>query len=397
MSTSRIIYSILILASLYFVYFYGGVVPWALFYLVILLPLVSFSYLLITYFSFTYIEKSSATTYIKGEKMLYRCSFANNMLLPSVYTKIFIQTPDSLVRGGCDILNESVVMGKGRKIEYEIDCRYRGRYEIGIMKVEFTDFLNLFRLVLKKSAYNSVLVFPRIKVSNELINDGMTLSDFRVAMFNKSKGEETMVNLREYAYGDSSRLIHWKLSARLNKLMVTDKESTFDSRIFIVVDLKKIDRPLSERIVYEDLLVEEIVSTANYFLGKGVPVDLVYYNNGINIVHGASMKDFDDIYNLMAEIEFSSEEGIEEVMYPIFDEENTNNTFFIFSLELGSSLYEVLTKIHLMEKRIFVRYCEIDIEDDEVYNYKRMLMKQGIEIEKLEEESRREDDEGQDS
>jgi uncharacterized protein (DUF58 family) len=225
----------------------------------------------------------------------------------------------------------------------------------------------------------------------------MTLSDFRVAMFNKSKGEETMVNLREYAYGDSSRLIHWKLSARLNKLMVTDKESTFDSRIFIVVDLKKIDRPLSERIVYEDLLVEEIVSTANYFLGKGVPVDLVYHNNGINIVHGASMKDFDDIYNLMAEIEFSSEEGIEEVMYPIFDEENTNNTFFIFSLELGSSLYDVLTRIHLMEKRIFVRYCEIDIEDDEVYNYKRMLMKQGIEIEKLEEESRREDDEGQDS
>ncbi len=397
MKITRIIYSVMLLASLYFVYFYGGVVPWALFYLAILLPLLSFSYLLISYFSFRYYEKSSNTTFIKGEKMLYRCSFSNSMVLPAVYTRIYLQTPDSIVRGEYDVLNESVVMGNKRKVEYEIDCRYRGRYEIGIMKVEFSDFLNLFKLVLKKSAYLSVLVFPRIKLSEEMINDGMTLSDFRVAMFNKSKGEETMMNLREYAYGDSSRLIHWKLSARLNKIMVTDKESTFDSRIFIVIDLKRINRNLSERIVYEDLMVEEIVSTANYFLGKGVPVDLVYYKNGINIVHGSSIKDFDDIYNLMAEIEFDSEEGIEEVMYPIFDEENTNNTFFIFSLELGKKLYELLTKIHLMEKRIYVRYCEIDVDDDEVYNYKRLLMKQGIEIEKLEEEKPREETDGQSS
>lgn len=385
------------LASLYFVYFYGGVVPWALFYLVILLPIVSFTYLVITYFSFRYYEKSSNSTYIKGEKMIYRCSFSNNMALPAVYTRIFLQTPDSIVRGSHDILNESIVMGRKRNVEYEIECRYRGRYEIGIMKVEFTDFLNLFKLVLKKSAYLSILVFPRIKLSEELINDGMTLSDFRVAMFNKSKGEETMVNLREYAYGDSSRLIHWKLSARLNKLMVTDKESTFDSRIFIVIDLKRVKRDLSERIVYEDLMVEEIVSTANYFLGNGVPVDLVYYKNGINIVHGSSIQDFDDIYNLMAEIQFDTEEGIEEVMYPIFDEENTNNTFFIFSLELGNKLYEALTRIHLMEKRIYVRYCVMDIEDEDVYNYKRLLIKQGIEIEKLEEEKHREGEDGQDN
>lgn len=394
MKAARIIYSILLLAALYFVYFYGGVVPWALFYLALILPLISFIYLLITYFSFKYYEKYSSATYIKGEKMVYRCYFSNSNFLPSVYTKIYLQTPDSIVLERDEILNESIVMGKGRKIEYEIDCRYRGRYEVGIMKVVFSDFLNLFSLVMRKNSFNSILVYPRIKLSEELINDGMTLSDFRVAMFNKSKGDETMMNLREYEYGDSSRLIHWKLSARLNKLMVTDKESPFDSRIFLVVDLKRLNRKLSERIVHEDLLVEEIVSTAHYFLGRGIPVDLVYYNNGINVIHGSGMKDFDDIYNLMAEIEFDSDEGIEEVMYPIFDEENTNNTFFIFSLELGGKLYDVLTRIHLMEKRIYVRYCEIDAEDEEVYNYRRLLMKQGIEIEKLEEEQmEKEDDE----
>jgi len=388
MRASRILYGLIFLASLYFVYFYGGVVPWALFYIVVLLPIVSFIYLLGTYFSFRYFEKSSGRTYIKGEKLIYRCNFENNIFLPAVYTRIFLQTPESIVLGTQDVMNESVVLGRNRKIEYEINLRYRGRYEIGIMKVEFTDFLNIFRLILHKNAYMSVLVFPRIKLSDELINDGMTLSDFRIAMFNKSKGEETMVNLREYEYGDSSRLIHWKMSARLSKLMVTDKESTFDSRIFIVLDLKQMGGNRAERIVHEDLLVEEVVATAHYFLGKGIPVDLVYYRNELNIRHCARMQDFDDIYNLMAEIDFDSELGIEEVMHPIFGEENTNNTFFIFSLELSRELYDALTRIHLKEKRIFVRYCVIDADDEEVYNYKRLLTKQGIEIEKLDGEEK---------
>ncbi len=387
MLKSRIIYSVIFFASLYFVYFYGGPVPWAIFFLVTLLPLLSFTYLLSSYFSFRYYESCPAKTFTKGEKLKYKCIFANNVFLPFIYVKIFIQTPDTVVSGKPDIKNESLITGKTKSLEYEIECRYRGRYDIGMLKVEFRDFLNLFQMSIKKENFLSIIIYPRIRISEEFINEGMAMSDFRVALFNKNKGDESLSNLREYSYGDSSRLIHWKLSARMQKLIVTDRESTFDSRVVLTLDLHSNDLTLNERIVYEDMLIEELVATAHYFLIKSIPVDFVYYKNGMVKWHGASMADFDELYNMLAEIEFTAETGIHNALYTILGDENTNNTYFIYCTRLSKELYESMTHIYHAEKNIFIRYCYMDKEDDEVYNYQRLLIKQGITIERLKEES----------
>ncbi|MBN2558025.1 MAG: DUF58 domain-containing protein [Clostridia bacterium] len=387
MARSRIIYSILFLSSLYFVYFYGGTVPWALFIIATALPVVSFTYLAITYYSLKYFESCPDRTYIKGETLVYKCMFANDLRIPFIYLRIFIQTPGTVVSGKPDIKNESIVSGRNKKMEYRIKCGYRGRYDIGILRIEFRDFLNLFELRLRKSNFISIIVYPRIRVMDGSIREGMTPSDFRVALFNKSKGEESLLNLRDYAYGDSSRLIHWKLSARMQRLIITDKESTLDSRVVMAIDLRKSNFHPSQRIVHEDRLVEEIVSTAHYFLARSIPVDLVYYKQGLSVWHGASMQDFDRLYNLLAEIEFDSDTGIEKVLYSILGEENSNNTIFVFSTRLTKGLYETLTKIHASDKRIFVRYCAMDARDEEVYNYRRLLARQGIIIDMLEEEN----------
>ncbi|MCK5757574.1 MAG: DUF58 domain-containing protein [Clostridiales bacterium] len=289
--------------------------------------------------------------------------------------------------GQPDIKNESLITGRSKSLEYEIECRYRGRYDIGMLKVEFRDFLNLFQMHIKKESFLSVIIYPRIQISEEFINEGMAMSDFRVALFNKNKGDESLSNLREYSYGDSSRLIHWKLSARMQKLIVTDRESTFDSRVVLTLDLHSNDLPLSERIVYEDMLIEELVATAHYFLTKNIPVDFVYYKKGLVKWHGASMTDFDELYNMLAEIEFTSEAGIHNALHSILGDENTNNTYFIYCTRLSKELYESMTHIYHAEKNIFIRYCYMDKEDDEVYNYQRLLIKQGITIERLKEES----------
>ncbi len=387
MIKSWIIYSIAFLSSLYFVYFYGGPVPWALFYLVIGLPLLSFIYLLITYFSFKYYESCPARTFIKGEQLKYKCIFSNDIILPFLYMKIYIQTPETEVTGIPDIKNESLITGNSKSLEYEIDCRYRGRYEIGITKVEFRDFLNLFEIRINKSNYLSIIIYPRIRISEEFIKEGMTMSDFRVALFNKNKGDESLLNLREYAYGDSSRLIHWKLSARMQKLIVTDRESTFDSRVILTLDLKGNGFPPEEKIVYEDRLIEEVVATAHYFLTKNIPVDFVYYKNGLVKWHGNSMADFDELYNMLAEVTFNAKEGISSALYSALGDENTNDTYFIYCVSLSRDLFESMMHIRHTEKKVFVRYCALNEEDDEAYNYHRTLMKQGITIERLKEDS----------
>lgn len=318
--------------------------------------------------------------------MAYKCIVANDIILPFIYLKIFIQTPETVVSGKPDIKHESIITGKSKSLAYNIECRYRGRYEIGMLKVEFRDFLNLFVMIMRKSNFLSVVIYPRIKVSEEFINEGMTMSDFRVALFNKNKGDESLSNLREYSYGDSSRLIHWKLSARMQKLIVTDRESTFDSRVVLMLDLHSGNLPASEKIVYEDILIEEVVAAAHYFLTKNIPVDLVYYSNGLISWHGASMADFDELYNMLAEIKFGSVSGINNALYSILGDENTNNTYFIYCTKLSKDLFNNMTHIYHAEKKIFIRYCYLDTNDEEVYNYHRALLKQGITIERIKED-----------
>lgn len=383
MKGARIIYGLIFLAALNFVYFYGGIVPWTFFIIIICLPVVSYIYLVITYFSIRYYETTNSKNFIKGETIKYRCWFSNNIKFPLIYVKIYIQTPETVVSGTQDIIDTSIFSGKDRHLEYEIKCLYRGRYEIGIMRVEFRDFLNLFEMHLQKSNFISIVIYPRIKLSEEYVKEGMTLSDFRMSFFSRHKGEESISNLRDYSYGDSSRLIHWKLTARMNKLIVVDKESAFDSRVVLAIDLRKSNLPVSKKVIYEDRLIEEVVANANYFLQQNIPVDLVYYKNGLNVWHSSSMQDFDDIYNLLAEILFDAKEGIETVLYSIMADENKNNTFFVYCTELARDLYDNLTQLHVSGKNIFVRYCALDKGDDEVYNYKRILLKQGITIEQM--------------
>jgi uncharacterized protein (DUF58 family) len=390
MIKSRIIYSVIFLASLYFVYFYGGPVPWAIFYIVIGLPLISIVYLTISFFTFKYYESCPARSYLKGEKIQYKCLFANSAIFPYIYVKLYIQTPETAVTGWPDIYNESLITGKSKTLEYEIESKYRGRYEIGILKVEFRDFLNLFEFRLRKSSSLSVLIYPRLKASKEFMDEGMTMSDFRVALFNKSKGEESILNLREYAYGDSSRLIHWKLSARMQKLIVTDKESTFDSRVIMVLDLQKNNIHPREKIVYEDTLVEDAVATLYYFLMHNIPVDLVYCKKTITTWSGNSMADFDRLYAILAEVSFDSDSPVDRVVYSVLGDENSNDTYFIFCTKLSRELYDSISWVHQSEQKIFVRYCALDREDEEVYNYHRLLLKQGVNIEHLQEDGNEE-------
>ncbi|MDX1357629.1 MAG: DUF58 domain-containing protein [Clostridia bacterium] len=390
MLKSRIIYSVIFLSSLYFVYFYGGPVPWAIFYIVVGFPVVSFAYLLISYFTFKYYESCPARSFIKGEKIQYKCLFANSAIFPYIYLKLYIQTPETVVTGKPDIYNESLVTGKSKTLEYEIECKYRGRYDIGILWVEFRDFLNLFELRLRKTSFLSVLIYPRVRVSEEFIDEGMTMSNFRVALFNKNKGDESLLNLREYAYGDSSKLIHWKLSARLQKLIVTDRESTFDSRVIMVIDLKKDGFAPHEQIVYEDTLIEDVVSTAHYFLTKNIPVDLVYFKQKLTTWHGNSMADFDRLYTILAEVEFDSNSPTDTMLYSVLGDENSNDTYFIFCTKLSRELFDNVGRAQHAEKKIFVRYCALDEDNEEVYNYHRLLLKQGITIERLQEDGNEE-------
>lgn len=386
MLKSRITYSIFALGALFFVYFYGGVVPWAVFIIALSLPAISFTYLLLTYFSIKYYESCRYGAYVKGERVGYSCIFSNEIPIPFVYIRISIQTPETMVSGKPDIKDVSLTGGRTLRFEYDIECKYRGRYEIGIKCMEFVDFLNIFKLKLEKERMPSVTVFPRILVSEQFAEEGMAPSDFRVAMLRKGMEDQSVVNLREYAYGDSSRTIHWKLSAKMQKLIVTDRESGFDNRVVMLLHLGRNKQKKSRSIVLEDRLIEDLTASVNYFLNRNIPVDLIYDKSGLVYDRIAGRQDFEQMHRLMAEIEFDSGTGIYDLLEGALGNHGTNNTLFVFSTVLNADLYGALKEAGVTDRSVFLRYCDLDKSDEEAYNYQRMLVRQGVNMKHLEQE-----------
>jgi uncharacterized protein (DUF58 family) len=289
-----------------------------------------------------------------------------------------------MVSGKPDIKDVSLTGGRTLHFEYDIECKYRGRYEIGITCMEFVDFLNIFKLKIKKDRMPSITVFPRIPVSEQFAEEGMAPSDFRVAMLRKGMEDQSIANLREYAYGDSSRIIHWKLSARMRKLIVTDRESGFDNRVVMVLHLGRNNQKKSRSIVLEDRLVEDLIASVNYFLNRNIPVDLIYDKAGLVADRIAGRQDFEQIHRLMAEIEFNSETGIYDLIAGALGNHGTNNAVIIFSTVLNASLYAALKEAGVNNRSVFLRYCNLDKSDEEVYNYQRMLIRQGVNMSHLE-------------
>lgn len=115
----------------------------------------------------------------------------------------------------------------------------RGRYKLGPLISETTDFLGLFRIRRKLDASKEILIYPStvelpffqaesIAESGSLRNAWLT---------DESSG--AISGVREYAPGDSLNRIHWRSTAHKGKLIVKEFDFDLAEKIWIILDLNK--------------------------------------------------------------------------------------------------------------------------------------------------------------
>ena len=357
MKKNRVKYLIIFLLSLLFVYLRGGVVPWSIFYFIIIFPLISFINLYIVYKSFAFQEKTNEAHYIKGDSIKYTCKIIMEHFLPLSYITLFIKTPETYITDQVDIKEIFISSKKTREFTYRVKCKYRGKYEMGIEKLEFLDILCLFKLSYFPVVKNTVTIFPKIKRVFESATKNVTLSQQKFSYYNKNKGDESTVNIREYMYGDSSKLIHWKLSSKLDELMITEKENVLDSQIILAIDLRKINMVTKKRIIYEDLLIEEVIATAYYYIKNNIPIDLIFYYDGIKSIHASTVLEFYKLYKVLAEVPFSNQSTLESVLFNSLNNKEKINTMYIFCLSLRNNIVNSLITLRNMGKQLTTKYC----------------------------------------
>lgn len=167
-----------------------------------------------------------------GEVFQERLALDNLSVMP----KLWVQIADGSTLPGYHASYVASVGGRKRAIwRAKSRCRQRGRFQLGPVTAASSDPFGLFNQCIFLSPASEVLVLPRVyQIAQLAIFAGGLPGRGR----SSQRALQTTTNattVREYVIGDSLSRIHWRSTARYNKLMVKefDLDPAIDAWIFL--------------------------------------------------------------------------------------------------------------------------------------------------------------------
>jgi len=356
MIINRIIYSLLLFFSLFFIYFQGGKVPYMTFYTVFLLGLVSFTYTLVIYMHFKFNQDLSKFSVIKGETVDYTFSLYNEGFLLYPYIKVYFYSTDKFLSDQFNTKSFSLLPKQSKTYSYKLECKCRGSYTVGIKRIEIEDFLGIFRFRYKINNLNQLIVNPRIIDLKTMNLNPSFISDSHTILNSLHEDVQAISDVRKYIYGDSPKKVHWKLTAKTNELMVKNFESTTESSAVVIFDLKKYESDDYLRPFIEDKLVEAAVGVIHYCLSNWMRINFVYYDNAIVNIEAKSPEEFPRLYDFLAKTQFLQKVNIEDVLQLYLEQFINRNTIIIFTAGLSYDFYNEACRAKDMGNDIIIVY-----------------------------------------
>lgn len=307
MKINRLIFAGAIIGSSIFASYYGGNISYALFYLTLLIPVMSFLYTLYVYFRFKIYQSMDAYLVVKGDWTNYSFVIANEDYITFRNVKVNFLSDKSTIEAAGKIAEYSLLPSESERLETRIKCNYRGEYYVGVDSIEVTDFLYLFNITYPIVTKLKAVVLPRV-VPLERLGIAPPQSDVKNPMrFSNSAEEELDTEVRKYFPGDSRKRIHWKSTARLHTLITRKYQHIPKADIVLLMDLMKIKEEELKVVIAEDKIIESVLAIANFYAQRGTPSRILYELGGLQQVDITSKEDFNVFYKACVRINFKSE------------------------------------------------------------------------------------------
>lgn len=175
----------------------------------------------------------------------------------------------------------------------EVDTSCVGRTEVKLLSARSCDSLGLSSKEIDvETTETSYTVFPVLRDINVLFANeesqkliGVT-SDYR----GKGRDRSEVFDVREYREGDSLKSIHWKLSARLDDIIVKEPARPADYDMALFYDLSASDSFDKDQADVLNAALSALVSVSLGLVRLGVSHTLVTLNNGA--AEGSAIDDF---------------------------------------------------------------------------------------------------------
>ncbi len=209
-----------------------------------------------------------------GEKLTATVNAENGKILP-VWLQLKVPVSPELhtIPGETILENEGGLLWYQReKFQWELTARRRGVHYLGPLNIFAGDIFAFFSRRKKTKEFHQIIVYPRL-VPLKLFS--LPMHDFFGCPGAKSPVQDPVYILgtRDYQHGRSAKYIHWKASARHERLQEKVFEPTKQEKILLVVDVEQFAQR-NARMEFENT-IEVVASLAERLDRGGHAVGLV--------------------------------------------------------------------------------------------------------------------------
>ncbi len=306
--------------SLVAISFYGGAISYGLFFGISLIPVVAIIYLGLVYFRFRIYQEIESRNIVCRQPMPYYFMLHNGEKYAFAGISVRLFSKLSFVEDIPDDRECQLLPGEEYVCRTKLVCKYRGEYEVGVKEVVVTDFFRLLRFRYRIPSTIKALVYPRIIQKSEL----NTLAELADLPGKESPFGQAYLDavVRDYVQGDALKQIHWKASAREQKLKSRNYIGEEKTGITFFCDTKRYYKDIYQYLPLENQILETLLALGFFWAEKNTPFTVYFSSNKINRLHVESVKGFDTFYETVAHV--------------MFDEKEETEKCFIDMLKLGA-------------------------------------------------------------
>ncbi len=130
--------------------------------------------------------------------------------------------------------------GKESTISLPIYCNHSGALSFSLKSVHIWDYTGMGDLPINADASATTIALPHV-LDAEFTTDAIGGAGLTELVEQETKGNDssTVIDTRDYQPGDKLQRIHWKLSTKLDKLLVKEYGSISSNDVFVLIELYK--------------------------------------------------------------------------------------------------------------------------------------------------------------
>ncbi len=371
-----ILYILMLLATAFLNKTIPGYISSISFYVILVIPFVSLSHIVFSYFAFLQSNKINKTKISKGDNVEYTIKLINpSSILLVPYSLHYISSKRLFTQIKDEEDNRIIIDSKSRvTLKKRLTCAYRGTYSIGVDEIILNDYFGFFKLKYSDIKQHKILVYPKLReLKSNLLRNVINESSESV-ISNDTQNMSVFTDVRAYQPGDPFNRIHWKLSAKIGEFISKDYSGQITNKTKVFLDTYNMNLTNEDAIVFEDYLVEGCVSLIHFLLENRINTHLYYEKININKLKGTSNNDFSKFYDELAKISFYNENHFINTIWEVLNIEQDSCHVVIISQNISVALAKTLIKLKYQNYEVSIIVCDVkalELEDIESYADKK--------------------------